>query len=167
MMIRWQPFDRTDYLRRQIDDVFNELTGRSTEQADMWWQPAIELIDTPDDLQLRAELPGISRDDLDIQATRDAVMITGGRAYPKQGDRQTWLRSEFTYGKFRRLINLPTEINPDQIQANFHDGVLTLTLPKADYARRRVVKIDTNELSSASEPQALDVASKEVVNGTG
>jgi HSP20 family protein len=174
MIIRWQPFSQADSLRRQIDEVFNELAD-SAEARESWWYPPVEVIDTPDSLQIHAQLPGVNHHNLDIQATRDAVMITGDRPYPKQDEHQTWLRSEFAYGKFRRLINLPVEINPDQIQASFNNGLLTLMLPKAEHARRRVVKINgeqisteqfnADRLSSAPEQRALNVASEEVVNG--
>ncbi|HIK51057.1 MAG TPA: Hsp20/alpha crystallin family protein [Oscillatoriales cyanobacterium M59_W2019_021] len=160
MMIRWQPFERMDNLRRQIDEIFNDMAGQSQVET-VWW-PTVELIDTPDNFQLRVALPGISRDHINIEATRNAVSISGERSYPPQDDRATYLRSEFAYGKFQRLVNLPTEIDADRIQANYADGLLTLTLPKAEHARRHIVKVQVSELAGSGEQKALDVASEEV-----
>lgn len=160
MIVRWHSLNQMDSLRRQIDEVFSDLADSSTQSEQFWW-PAIELIDTPDSFQLQALLPGINRESIDIQATRNAVLMVGERPYQSHDD-YTCLRSEFPYGKFRRLIELPVEINPEQIQADFHNGLLNLTVPKAEHARRRVVKVQVNELAGQSQQKALDVASEEV-----
>lgn len=162
MTIRWQPLEQMGSLRRQIDEVFNESNGASSERQATWWWPAVELIDTSDDFHLHAQLPGIDPASLDIQATREALMIKGERPYPQHDGQRTYLHSEFAYGPFKRLISFPAEINPDQIQAQFHNGLLVLTVPKADHARRRVVKVQVNDLTDNSDQRALNVASEQV-----
>lgn len=161
MIVRWQPLSQMDSLRRQIDDVFNELDSFQAD-AQRAWGPAIELIDTPDSFQLQAQLPGVDPDSIDIEATRDAIKISGERPVPERVEHRTYLRSEFAYGKFQRLIRLPVEITPEEIQADFYNGLLTLTLPKAENARRHMVKVQVKELAGNSDQKALNVAKEEV-----
>lgn len=167
--IHWQSFGQMDSLRRQIDEVFGDFVRTIDESRKAKWWPNVELVDTPDHFCLQAQLPGIDRDSLDIQVTQQAVLITGERPSPQPSDRETYLHSDFAYGHFRRVINLPAEINLEQIQAGLQDGILTLTLPKADHARRRIVKIQVNEtaggkkeLERSPQPPVLDVASEEI-----
>jgi len=75
-LIRWQPFQEVETLRRQMDHMFDELIG-SERQSATSWQPAIELQDTEDNLMLRAEIPGVDGKDIDIHVTREAVAISG------------------------------------------------------------------------------------------
>lgn len=155
MMIRyWQPFREIESLRRQIDHAFDELTNSANDPQSAW-TPAIELIDGGDNFLLRAQLPGMSGKDLDVQVTREAVAISG--EYRSQQDQaQGYLHSEFRYGKFQRVIPLPVAIQNDQVQADFKDGILTLTLPKVTEARNRVVKINLGSSVDAASTPVLE-----------
>jgi HSP20 family protein len=157
----WQPFEHMETLRRQLDQVFDEFTATSTERETTWY-PAFELIDTTDNLRLRVQLPGIERDHINIQATRDAVLIEGEHPHPRESESDRLLRSEFAYGKFRRLIALPVAIEPDQIHAEFQAGILSLTLPKPEQARRRVVKVNLGEFADSASTATLEAASETV-----
>lgn len=135
----WSPVQDADILRRQIDQVFDNLNQFSAP-VDPVSTPALELWETPEALILNVQLPGIDTAALDIQATRDRVMIAGDRTpAPSNGN---VLRSELSYGKFQRAIALPLPIQIDQIQATYQNGILTLTLPKAIEVRRQVVKVN-------------------------
>lgn len=162
--LSWQPFERTESLKRQLDQLFDEFTGASTDREANWY-PAIELTDTPDNLVLQVQLPGIDRNQLNIQATRDAVLIEGDYPYPQQSNSHQWLRSEFAYGKFHRLVALPAAIETEQIRTEFQNGILTLTLPKIEQERRRVVKVNINEVGDAASTATLEAASETMPNG--
>jgi len=169
-LIRWQPFSEMEALRRQMDQIFDEMAGvNNTTQVT--WKPAIELQDTEDNIVLRAEIPGVEGKDLDIRVTREAVAISGEHRYKNKTERG--FRSEFRYGKFQRVIGLPVAVQNEQVQADFKDGILTLTLPKVTEARRKVVKVNladnttaTPEIpvapaadaNNAEEPQAAEPA---------
>lgn len=114
----------------------------------MTWKPAVELQDTEDNLILRAEIPGIEGKDLDIRVTREAVAISGEHHYEKT-ERGNF-RTEFRYGKFQRVIALPVAVQNDQVQAEFKNGILTLTLPKVTEARRQVVKVNIADNTAAA-----------------
>jgi HSP20 family protein len=149
-LIRWQPFQEMETLRRQMDQMFDEKTGLNRAQQ-MTWQPAIELQDTDNNIILRAEIPGIEGKDLDVRVTREAVAITGEHRYEKKAEEKGLFRSEFRYGKFGRVIPLPVAVQNDQVQADFTNGILTLTLPKVEAAKNRVVKLNLAETATAIE----------------
>jgi len=140
-LIRWQPFQEMETLRHQMDKMFDELAGYNREVTKTW-SPAVELEDTNDNLILRAEVPGLEGKDLDIQVAREAVSIAGETRYENKAEKRGYLRSEFRYGKFQRTIPLPAAIKNDQVQAEFKNGILILTMPKAEEAKNKVVKIN-------------------------
>lgn len=154
-IIRFQPiFSEMETLRRQVDQIFDDLVTNShnSNQRDSlgYWKPAIELQDHGSQYLLRAILPGIDGQDLDIQVTKDAVVISGEirssqSVSPEAGESKEseqsrkYIHSEFNYGKFQRVIPLPSSVVNDQVGAKFEQGILTLTLPKQE--AQQVVKI--------------------------
>ncbi|MBD2085813.1 Hsp20/alpha crystallin family protein [Coleofasciculus sp. FACHB-542] len=159
-LIRWQPFQEMETLRRQMDRMFDELASVNRD-APITWKPAIELQDTEDSLILRAQIPGIEAKDLDIRISREAVVITGERRYEKKEQEGGYLRSEFRYGNFQRVISLPVAIHNDRVQSVFKDGVLMLTLPKVTSVRDRVVKLNLADSTSAA-PEVTDAPVSDV-----
>lgn len=170
--VYWQPLGTTDLLRRQIDRVFNEAadtlakergskmssTSKSDERSPKWY-PAVELMETPEAFHLRAVLPAVDAASIDVQATRYGVMLSGVRALPELGEEQQMLFSELAYGDFQRIIELPAEIHPEQVEANFQDGMLVVTLPKADLQHK--VQIRVNSLTGADQTEAIAVNQEE------
>jgi HSP20 family protein len=165
-MIRRQPWQEMETVRRQMEQLFDELLPVSQNTAlangnKGSWAPAIELRNTDTDVILQAALPGLDGKDLDIHVSREAVSISGEyKAETKTEDRKT-VRSEFRYGSFHRVVPLPTAIYNDRVQAEFKDGILTLTLPKVEADRPKVVKVtlegDAQPLP-APEPNLSDAA---------
>ncbi len=155
-IIRFQPlFNDIELIRRQMDQIFDNMVG--SVQGSETWQPAIELKEADDELVLRVELPGIEGKDLDVQVRRDAVVISGETTVEKTENKETYIRSEFRYGKFQRAISLPVPIQNDQVKANFTNGVLTLNMPKHEAVKNTVVKLNFGEnqpILDASENRA-------------
>lgn len=153
MLVRyWQPWKEMDLMRQQFDQLFNEMT-RSPESQTAW-RPAIELKDAGDHLIVRAELPGIEAKDLNVEVTKEAVSITGEHRYEQKTESKGFFRSEFRYGQFRRVVPLPVAVQNDQVQANYQDGILTLTLPKVAEVRNQVVKVNLTQSSQTEQPAA-------------
>ncbi|MDB9314222.1 Hsp20/alpha crystallin family protein [Spirulina sp. CS-785/01] len=140
-IVRWQPFAEMETLRRQMDRVFDELSQGTISDSPLW-KPVVELKDEGDAFTLRAQVPGIEGKDLDIQATRESVTLSGESRYEKTSDEKGVYHSEFHYGQFKRVINLPVAIQNDKVEADLTNGVLTLKLPKVEEAVNRVVKVD-------------------------
>jgi HSP20 family protein len=147
-LIHWQPVRELDLLRQQMDRLLNEWTiDRDFPKLRMDdgvpWLPAIELEETETDFVLKAQVPGIEAKEL--QVTPDAVMLTGAHQQTERTEEKGFFRSEFRYGQFERKISLPKTIKNDQVKSTFVDGVLTLTLPKAEDNQHKAVKINLVE----------------------
>ena len=145
-LIRYNPSRDMDTLQRQMnrlfDDIFaptwdRELKGVSTV-------PAAELSETDEAILLKLEVPGMKAEDLDIQVTKEAVYIIGERKQETVSEDKGVTRSEFRYGKFERAIALPALINNTNVSAEYKDGILHLTLPKAEEEKNKVVKVSLN-----------------------
>jgi HSP20 family protein len=138
-LVRRNPATEFDLFRRQMDQLFKDLTGdRAWNEA--IWNPAIELNDAGENLELKAQIPGIKQDDLDVTVNRDSVTISGEYRHENEG--QSSYGSEFHYGKFSRTIGLPVSIQQDKAEADYTDGILTLHLPKVEAQSNRKVKIN-------------------------
>lgn len=149
MIIRWQPFQEVETMRNQIDRVFQNMTALTEEAAKSEWYPATELYDQGDHLVLRVIAPGIAPDSLDIQVTKDTVAISGDRlSAVSQEQERRYFWSEIRYGKFHRLINLPMPVQSEHVQAEYADGVLSLTLPKATEVK--AFKVNVNRIKPAA-----------------
>lgn len=157
MLVRyWQPWREIESLRRQMDNVFDELTQTTNSEAS--WTPAVELKDDGDALVLRAQLPGMDAKDLDIQVTKEAVSLAGEHRHEEKTEKDGFFRSEFRYGKFQRVIPLPVAVQNDRVEAAYKDGVLSLTLPKVEEVRNKAVKIN---LAGTEQPaQTLEASSR-------
>jgi HSP20 family protein len=158
MLVRyWQPWREFETLSRQLDRVFDDLASTAQNQAA--WAPAIEVEDAGDNFVVRAQLPGVDANDVDVQVTKQAVVISGESRNEHKTEEKGYLRSEFRYGTFRRVIPLPAGIQNEHAQAEYTNGVLVLTLPKVTEARNTVVKINLGELNQApvesTEPAAI------------
>lgn len=145
-LMRLQPIYGLNTFKRDFDRMFDQLSNLTWEGLDANSQtPAIELKETDTDVILRAEVPGMSAENLDVQVTRNAVAITGENRHEQKSETKGYFHSEFRYGRFQRIVPLPAKVENDQVKAEFKDGILTLTLPKAADERRKVVKVNLGE----------------------
>ena len=159
LMRYWQPFTEIETIRQQLDKAFDGLAA-ARDNSEAAWMPALELADTGDNFVLKAQLPGIDPKDIDVQVTREAISISGERRYENTEEKPGYVRSEFRYGKFHRVLSLPAPIQNDSVQAEYKDGILTLTLPKVTEARNKVVKINLAEIAGTPANPALEQANQ-------
>lgn len=146
-LIRWQPFRELDELQQEMNRVFDSLNSPSPTQKNhngMSFVPPAEMEETADAIHIRLEVPGVNPEDLDIQASAEAVSIRGERKSEANTEEKGIKRSEFRYGAFQRVIPLSTRINHNDVQADYQNGVLELTLPKAEEERQKAVKVKVN-----------------------
>ena len=159
LMRYWQPFTEIETIREQLDKVFDQRAA-TRDNSETAWMPALELVDAGDNFVLKAQLPGIDPKDIDVQVTPEAISISGERRYQNTEEKPGYVRSEFRYGKFHRVLPLPAHIQNDSVQAEYKDGILTLTLPKVTEARNKVVKINLAQIAGASTNPALEQANQ-------
>ena len=140
------PFREMSMLQREMNRLFDRMitsdNGNESDIAGYSFIPAAEIHDSPEQIKLRIELPGMDVKDLDVKVTSEAVAITGERKQQSQHEDKGMRRSEFRYGRFQRVIPLPTRIQNDKVQAEYQNGVLCLTLPKAEEERNKVVTVN-------------------------
>jgi len=142
-LIRWEPLREVESLQRQMNHLFDNLmTSDNGGYSDTTFMPAAEMHETPDAIHLRLEVPGMEAKDIDVQVTAQAVAITGDRKSETKTEQKGLTRSEFRYGRFQRVIPLPGRIQNDKVQAEYKNGVLNLTLPKAEDEKNKVVKVN-------------------------
>lgn len=159
-IVSFSPFEQMDSLRNQIDRIFADIEDNAVHNHD--WKPSVELIDDGDNFLLRMSLAGIKKQDIDIEATKESVTISGESHRP-ESESSRYLYSEFNYGKFQRQVSLPVPIVNTQIKANYEAGILTLILPKVEEAKQRVVKISLeNSAPVAASLPEQDSATEEL-----
>ena len=143
-LIRWQPFRELDELQQEMNRVFDNLgyssLARKTDGLKSFVPPA-EMEETEDAVLIRLEVPGINPEDIDIQASAEAVSIRGERKSESKTEEKGMTRTEFRYGSFQRVIPLSTRINHNQVEAEYKNGVLELTLPKVEETKQKAVKV--------------------------
>ncbi len=133
------PIEEMDRMRRYLDQVMGQVdTGFRIPRAGVF--PLINLTETKQAYILRAELPGVKAEDLDIQATGRNISISGERKI-ETDQNATYHRRERDAGRFSRALTLPGDIDRDNIEASLKDGVLTVTVPKSEKAKARQIEI--------------------------
>lgn len=137
---RWRargPFDELDQMRRQMDRLYENVMA--PDQAGVF--PPVNLTEDKDKYYVRAELPGVSGDDLDIQVTGNNLAISGERKIAdEEGAR--YHRREREAGTFSRMIGLPGEVDTDKVEANLKNGVLSVVISKAEIAKPKQITVN-------------------------
>ncbi len=147
MLTRWDPFQEMLNLRRTVDRLFDNSSSDHEWQS-MQWGLAVDVVENKDDFIVKASVPGINPDDLDVSYADDTLTIKGEvKADNEVKENQYHLR-ERRYGSFARSISLPTKIKGDAIEAAYQNGVLTLRLPKAEEVKpkRIAIKVDDQKM---------------------
>ncbi len=148
-LVRWNPWREMATLEQQMNRLFDEAVVPATGGERSFVRvPAAEMEETKDAIHLKLEVPGIEAKDLDVQVTENAVSISGERKEETKTEENGVTKSEFHYGKFQRVIPLPARIQNTQVQAEYKDGILSLTLPKSEEEKNKVVKVNLEEAAA-------------------
>ena len=137
------PFADFDSVRREMLRLFDSVAGETSGDVGAGVFPPMNITQDNDKFYVRAEVPGIKPNELSISAIRNRVSIAGKREIQREHERVSYHRKERAEGSFNRTVTLPTEIDADKVDANYADGILTLTLPKAEEAKPRQIKVRT------------------------
>ena len=117
---------------------------RASTDVDAYkWTPSVDVSETEAGFEVRAELPGVAKDDLHVSVKDNLLTLSGEKRQEKVDDAHNYRRVERRYGSFQRKFALPREVETDNIKAEFNDGVLTLSIPKPEAAKPTVVPIET------------------------
>jgi len=141
---RWEPFrdlvSTQDHFNQLFNDTFARAFGDPQEVSPRAWVPAVDIYETADSLVLKAELPGINPDDVEIRVEDNTLYLKGERKFEVK--EENLHRVERSYGTFSRSFVLPGTIQADKVKADYENGVLTLTMPKREEAKPRTIKIN-------------------------
>lgn len=136
-----RPFDELSRMRRQMDRIVDAFLEPRAQGVQAGVFPALNLTEDDNHYYLRAELPGVNAEDLDIQATARQLTIVGERKLAAEDASAKYHRREREGGRFSRALAMPKEIDADRIEARMIDGILTLRVPKAESAKPRRIAI--------------------------
>lgn len=139
---RWEPAREIMTLREAMDRLFDDAFTRPlTFIRDGWSAPAIDVYQTDDEVVVKAALPGIKADEVQINVTGDVLTIKGEVKQEDEKKERSWHIREQRYGSFERSVALPTDVVADKAKADFENGILTITLPKAEDVKPRTITV--------------------------
>jgi HSP20 family protein len=144
---RWEPLRDLIALHDRVNRIFEDVvTGprKAAEQEDIaggQWTPAVDIFETPENIVIRAEVPGLEQQDLEVEVKDSHVILRGERRFEEGGSRN-YHRVERPYGRFHRVFTLPMTVQQDQVQAALKNGVLDITLVKEERAKPTRVRVE-------------------------
>jgi HSP20 family protein len=143
-LVRWEPFRDLVSLREAMDRLVEDSFVRPSHG---WPVPAgpgtlaVDVYETDDDVVVKTAIPGVKPEDIDISLTGDTLTIKGETKFEEEVKEEHYVRREMRYGSFARTVTVPVPVVADKADAEFEDGVLTLTLPKAEETKPKTIKI--------------------------
>jgi HSP20 family protein len=143
-MRRWSPFAELEAFRREMDRIFREFLGDERAPTTKGWTPLVDIYETPTELVVQAELPGVQPEKVRIELTDDRLVLRGSRDRTPTEEQATYHLLERHYGEFERTFALNVPVDTEKAEATYRDGVLTIRLPKIapKQAKRIEVKVE-------------------------
>jgi HSP20 family protein len=142
-IVRWDPFRDMESVRDAMERMFEE---RSLRSAMPFWGPeslAVDMWETDDNVVVKTAIPGLKPEDIDLSVTGDTLTIRAETKEEEEIKRENYLRRERRYGSLCRSIALPGGLETDKAEADYSDGILTLTFPKAEEIKPKSIKVTT------------------------
>lgn len=153
MLVPWKkrngwvdPFYGFGDLQKEINQLFDwplaKLSERDFGLAESFWSPAIDVSDEKDHLVVKADLPGLTKDEINVSIDQNTLILKGEKKQERREEKKGYVRSERFYGSFYRAIPLPAAVDETKIKAVYQNGVLELTLPKTEEAQPKRITIE-------------------------
>jgi HSP20 family protein len=140
-LTRWDPFRDMINLQDRFNRLFGDALTRLPGEGVSPWAPAVDIYEEADRIVLRAEIPGVGKDDIEVKMENGTLTVRGEKKQEKEVDTDTAHRIERFYGSFSRSFVLPTSVDAENIKATYKDGVLEVVVPKAEEAKPRKIKV--------------------------
>lgn len=127
----------------RMQKEFEELLDRlfHAEDGGAWFTPRVDMTETETEFEVKVDLPGLKPEEVKVELRNGELWITGERKEEKEEKDKTYHRVERRHGEFRRVLPIPAEVNEERIEARFENGVLTVTIPKAETAKPKVIEV--------------------------
>ena len=144
-IVKWDPFKNVAALQDRINRIFDESFSRTAESDDdismSAWKPSVDIYETDEAIILKAELPGIKKEDVSVEVKDNVLTLKGVRTEEKEIKEKNYYRKERAFGTFSRAFNLQHRIQPDKIKARFKDGVLKIEIPKPEEEKPKQITV--------------------------
>jgi HSP20 family protein len=137
-----------------LDRMFEDFLGRRLRPLwpERWWSaagmqiatPAVDLYEEKDDIVVKAEVPGLEKDQIEVNLSANRLTIKGEKKQEEEVKKEGYYRSERSYGSFLRTLELPTEVQTDKVKAAFKNGILEIRLPKTEEAKKKEIKVNVD-----------------------
>jgi len=154
-LVRWEPARELSSLQSEMNRLFNTFfetpTTGGNGGAARRWIPSMDVVETDEHFVLRADLPGLSEDDVSIELEDDVLTVSGERRAEREEKKEGFYRVERSFGHFRRSLTLPEGVDADAISATFDKGVLEVRIPKPEERKPRKVAIQVGDRAAAIE----------------
>ena len=139
----WRPFGELSPFQKEMDKLWNRFLGETsfTKTFDEMWSPSVDILETKDDFVVKAELPGLEAKDVSVSISGDILTIKGEKKAEEEEKDEHYHRVERYSGSFQRAFQLPSGVKADKIEANFDKGILKVTLPKVEEAKKKVIEV--------------------------
>jgi HSP20 family protein len=139
---KWEPFRDMLNLRADMDRLFSSFFGGFPEDREGQWAPLIDIEEDNENITVKAELPGMNKNEIKVTVRDNMLFISGDRKQEKEIKDKTFHRIERSYGQFSRAITLPATVEADKIKASYKDGVLSITLPKPEVMKPKQIDVE-------------------------
>jgi len=145
-LANWPEFGRLSDLRDEIDRLFESPFAELTRTSRLLsgWTPALDVYEDKDNFTVKAELPGMKKEDIEVTLHDGTLSISGERKSESKHEDAEVYRAERFFGRFQRTVALPTSVAADKVKASYKDGVLTITLPKTEDAKPKYIDVSVN-----------------------
>lgn len=140
-LVRWEPLREINSIQGEVNRLFNTFFDTPVSAGERRWLPAMDLVESDDHFVLRADLPGLSEDDVTIELENDVLTVSGERKAEHETRKEGYHRVERAYGSFARSLTLPEGVDPESVEASFDRGVLEVRIPKPEQRKPRRVAI--------------------------
>jgi HSP20 family protein len=147
-LIRWDPFKELTTLQERMNRLFSDVRSRPTygeeEMAAGNWMPPVDIYENAESIIIKAELPGITKEDITVEVKNNTLTLKGEKKFEKEVKEEHYYRMERSYGTFQRAFTLPSTVQQEKVKAKFKEGVLEVQIPKAEEAKPKQVKVEVS-----------------------
>ncbi len=140
-LVRWQPFGHFDSLDAELSELLQDSFNRLQVGTNGGWTPPMDIVESKEAYIIRAELPGMNKEDINVELNDGTLTLSGERKPQEPAEGVEYRRTERVNGKFVRTVVLPKTVNQTAIQASYIDGVLEIQVPKAEEAKPRQITV--------------------------
>jgi HSP20 family protein len=142
----WDPFTDLEKIQMEMNRLFNSSLSREGQREagllDGVWSPAVDIYDSKESILVKADIPGLKKEDIEVSVQGDTLVIKGEKKQEKEIKEKGFVRAERFYGNFQRAIRLPSEVETGKVDATYKNGVLELVLPKSEKAKPKQLKLE-------------------------